>query len=75
MNKQDIYDLLTQKNIPHEITENGAVYNMSEVAMTELLMDIMGVHPKDNSATVWMKPEDLVELIKEHGNAVDWIEV
>ena len=162
MNKQDIYDLLIQKNISHEITEHGAVYNMEEVAMAdlpytecmaknlfvrddkkqnfylitvkgdkrvdlkqfrkdhntrslqfvsaELLMDIMGlipgavtpmgllndseckvrwfldkafmeepgimgVHPNDNSATVWMKPEDLVELIKEHGNTVKWIEV
>ena len=162
MNKQKIYDLLIQKNIPHEITEHEAVYNMAEVAMIELpypeaeaknlfvrddkkqnfylitvkgdkrvdlkqfrkdhntrslqfvseelLMDILGlipgavtpmgllndkeckvhwfldkaftdelnligVHPNDNSATVWMKPEDLVDLIKEHGNEMEWIEV
>ena len=162
MDKQAIYDSLKQKNIDHEITEHGAVYNMAEVAMTELpypeamaknlfvrddkkknfylitvkgdkrvdlkqfrkdhntrslqfvsaelLMDILGlipgavtpmgilndeeckvhwfldkafkdelnligVHPNDNSATVWMKPEDLVDLIKEHGNEMEWIEV
>ena len=162
MNKQKIYDLLIQKNIPHGITEHEAVYNMAEVAMielpypeaeakklfvrddkkqnfylitvkgdkrvdlkqfrkehntrslqfvsAELLMDILGlipgavtpmgllndkeckvhwfldkafkdelnligVHPNDNSATVWMKPEDLVDLIKEHGNEMEWIEV
>ena len=162
MNKQEIYDLLIQKNIPHEITEHEAVYNMEEVAMielphpeaeaknlfirddkkqnfylitvkgdkrvdlkqfrkdhstralhfvsAELLMDILGlipgavtpmgllndseckvhwfldkafldepgligVHPNDNSATVWLKTEDLVDLIKEHGNEMDWIEV
>jgi len=162
MNKQEIYDLLIQKNIPHEITEHEAVYNMEEVAMielphpeaeaknlfirddkkqnfylitvkgdkrvdlkqfrkdhstralhfvsAELLMDILGlipgavtpmgllndseckvhwfldkafldepgligVHPNDNSATVWLKTEDLADLIKEHGNEMDWIEV
>ena len=162
MNKQEIYDLLIQKNIPHEITEHEAVYSMAEVAMielphpeaeaknlfirddkkqnfylitvkgdkrvdlkqfrkdhstralhfvsAELLMDILGlipgavtpmgllndseckvhwfldkaflgepgligVHPNDNSATVWLKTEDLVDLIKEHGNEMDWIEV
>ena len=162
MNKQEIYDLLIQKNIPHEITEHEAVYNMVEVAMielphpeaeaknlfirddkkqnfylitvkgdkrvdlkqfrkdhstralhfvsAELLMDILGlipgavtpmgllndseckvhwfldkafldepgligVHPNDNSATVWLKTEDLADLIKEHGNEMDWIEV
>jgi len=153
---------LIQKNIPHEITEHEAVYNMEEVAMielphpeaeaknlfirddkkqnfylitvkgdkrvdlkqfrkdhstralhfvsAELLMDILGlipgavtpmgllndseckvhwfldkafldepgligVHPNDNSATVWLKTEDLADLIKEHGNEMDWIEV
>jgi len=153
---------LIQKNIPHEITEHEAVYNMEEVAMielphpeaeaknlfirddkkqnfylitvkgdkrvdlkqfrkdhstralhfvsAELLMDILGlipgavtpmgllndseckvhwfldkafldepgligVHPNDNSATVWLNVEDLADLIKEHGNEMDWIEV
>ena len=36
---------------------------------------LIGVHPNDNSATVWLKTEDLVDLIKEHGNEMDWIEV
>ena len=162
MNKQEIYDLLIQKNIPHEITEHEGVYNMAEVAMielphpeaeaknlfirddkkqnfylitvkgdkrvdlkqfrkdhstralhfvsAELLMEILGlipgavtpmgllndseckvhwfldkafldepgligVHPNDNSATVWLNVEDLADLIKEHGNEMDWIEV
>jgi len=36
---------------------------------------IIGVHPNDNAATVWMKPSDLVELIKEHGNKVSIVEL
>ena len=36
---------------------------------------LIGVHPNDNAATVWMKAVDLVELIKEHGNTVNVIEI
>ena len=160
MNKQEIYSLLKEKNIPHEITEHETIYNMAEaasiefpypdmiaknlfihddkkqnfylitvkgdkrvdlkqfrkdhntrslkLASAELLMDIMGlipgavtpmgllndteckvrwfldetfkgepgiigVHPNDNSATIWLNPEDLVKLIEEYGHAVEWI--
>ena len=31
---------------------------------------LVGIHPNDNTATVWIKAEALVELIKEHGNTV-----
>lgn len=31
---------------------------------------VMGVHPNDNTATIWLKSEDLIRLIKEHGNKV-----
>lgn len=156
MNKQEIYNYLTSKNIRHEITEHPAVYNMAELAQVEIpypeadaknlfvrddkrrnyylitvkgdkrvnlkdfkrahgtrsltfasaeeLADIMGlipgavtplgllndkdrkvtlfldnefmekdligVHPNDNTATVWLKVTDLIAMIKEHGNEV-----
>lgn len=31
---------------------------------------IIGIHPNDNIATVWLKVDDLVDIIKEHGNEV-----
>ena len=31
---------------------------------------LVGVHPNDNTATVWLKTEDLVRIIREHGNEV-----
>lgn len=31
---------------------------------------IVGVHPNDNTATIWIKTNDLTEIIKEHGNEV-----
>ena len=162
MNKQDIYNMLTQQNIWHEITEHEAVYNMAELAEIEIpypeydaknlfirddkkqnyylitvkgdkrvnlkdfrrnnntrpltfaspedLMNIMGlipgavtplgllndaeckvalfldndflnglgligVHPNDNTATVWLKTSDLINLVKQHGNTVNLVEL
>lgn len=157
MNKQEVYDYLKRLNIWHEITEHKAVYNMAELASTELpypeadaknlfvcddkkrnyylitvkgdkrvdlkefrrknntrplrfasendLMTMMGlipgavtplgilnddecrvqffidevftnstgiigVHPNDNTATVWLKTQDLIKIIENHGNII-----
>ena len=35
---------------------------------------IIGIHPNDNTATVWIKVEDLISLIKEHGNEVNEVD-
>ncbi len=32
---------------------------------------LIGVHPNDNTATVWLKAADLVDIIKGHGNRVE----
>ena len=34
---------------------------------------LIAVHPNDNTATVYLKAEDLIDIIKEHGNQVDVI--
>ena len=31
---------------------------------------LIGVHPNENTATVWMKVQDLIDIIKHHGNTV-----
>ena len=31
---------------------------------------LIGVHPNDNTATIWLKTEDLITVIQEHGSAV-----
>lgn len=36
---------------------------------------IIGIHPNENTATLWIKTEDLIEIIKEHGNKIDVINV
>ena len=37
--------------------------------------NLIGIHPNDNTATVWMKTADLIEIIKEHGNDVNIVEI
>ena len=37
--------------------------------------NIIGVHPNDNTATVWLKVDDLISIIKEHGNNVYIVEI
>ena len=36
---------------------------------------IIGVHPNDNTATVWLKSEELIKLMREHGNTVDVVKI
>ncbi len=36
---------------------------------------LIGVHPNDNTATVWLKTEDMVSLIEEHGNQVELVQI
>ena len=31
---------------------------------------LIGVHPNDNTATVWLKVDDLIDIIKEQLKAV-----
>ena len=33
----------------------------------------IGVHPKENTATLWLKTEDLMEMIRRHGTAVETV--
>ena len=35
-----------------------------------IVSDLAGVHPNDNTATVWIKTSDLIRIIKQHGNEV-----
>ena len=35
----------------------------------------IGIHPNDNTATVWLQTADLVRIIREHGNMVEMVNV
>jgi Ala-tRNA(Pro) deacylase len=36
---------------------------------------IIGVHPNDNTATVWLNTADIAGLIRAHGNRVEYISI
>lgn len=68
---KDILDL-----IPGSVTPLGLLNDKEKKVRLYLdkeLSDgagIIGVHPNDNTATVWLKVNDLVEIIREHGSEV-----
>ena len=35
--------------------------------------NLIGIHPNDNAATVWLQTDDLIKLIAEHGNEVETV--
>lgn len=37
--------------------------------------NLVGVHPNENTATVWLVPGDLVSILRDHGNEVSVVEV
>ena len=65
--------------IPGAVTPLGLL-NDAEHKVT-LFLDsafsggLVGVHPNDNTATVWLQAEDLTRLIEEHGNTVRSVEI
>lgn len=36
---------------------------------------LIGVHPNDNTATIWLQSSDLARIIKEHGNIVEIFDI
>jgi Ala-tRNA(Pro) deacylase len=40
-----------------------------------LAFERIGVHPNDNTATVWIRPQDLELIIRNHGNDISYIEI
>jgi Ala-tRNA(Pro) deacylase len=40
-----------------------------------LSFERLGVHPNDNTATVWISPQDLELIIRKHGNDICYINI
>ena len=66
---------------PGSVTSLGLLNDKE--CMVELYLDkdffedehIIGVHLNINTASIWLKVEDLVDIIKEHGNQVNVVEM
>ena len=62
--------------IPGAVTPLGVLNDETRSVQVFLDQDflqepgLVGVHPNENTATVWLKTEDLIWIIREHGNEV-----
>ena len=64
--------------IPGAVTPLGILNDQGrrvELYLDAAFSELIGVHPNDNTATVWMKTVDLIRIITEHGNKVRVVEV
>ena len=64
--------------IPGAVTPLGLLNDQErrvELYLDAAFSDLIAVPPNDNTATVWMKPEDLIRIIAEHGNRVCVVEM
>ena len=63
--------------IPGAVTPLGLLSD--EDRKVELYLDeafrggLIGIHPNDNTTTVWLKTEDLAALIEAHGNPIHMV--
>lgn len=70
---EDLSDCL--KLIPGSVTPIGLL-NDEERKVTwylesSLCDGLIGVHPNENTALIWLKTKDLIDLIKSHGNRIE----
>ena len=62
--------------IPGAVTPLGVLNDETRSVQVFLDQDflqepgLVGVHPNENTATVWLKTEDLIRIIREQGNEV-----
>ncbi len=75
-------DLLTYlKLTPGSVTPMGLL-NDTNHRVTLFLDDsfleengMIGIHPNDNTATVWLRTEDLIRFLSSHGTAVQLVQL
>ena len=62
--------------IPGAVTPLGLLNDTSRSIHfyldSEFIGNIIGVHPNDNTATVWLRADDLMKLIQAHGNPAEF---
>ena len=71
---EELFDIM--KLIPGAVTPlgilNDAEHRVQVFMDVEFVGNKIGVHPNDNTATVWMQADDLMKIIQKHGNTVEY---
>lgn len=76
---EDLWHFLQVK--PGSVSPLGLLNN--EECNVKLFLDedflsregIIGIHPNDNTATIWLKAKDLLHIIQEHGNETEIVKL
>ncbi len=72
--REELFDIM--KLIPGAVTPlgilNDAEHRVQVFMDVEFVGNKIGVHPNDNTATVWMQADDLMKIIQKHGNTVEY---
>ncbi len=67
------------KLIPGAVTPLGLLNDEEKKVILyldeEFSDGLIGVHPNDNTATVWLQTSDLIGLIEDHGNTVNVVKI
>lgn len=73
-------DLLTIMNLtPGSVSPLGILNDIEHKVHfyldSEFKDNIIGIHPNDNTATIWLSSNDLMSLIIKHGNIAEYCEL
>lgn len=76
---EDLMDIMSL--LPGAVTPLGLLND--EACRVQFFLDrdfqykesLIGVHPNDNTATVWLKVDDLIRIIEQHGNTVNIVRI
>ena len=74
---EDLSDIM--KLIPGAVTPLGILNDTERRVQffldAEFAGNKIGIHPNDNTATVWMQADDLMKIIQNHGNAAEYTSI
>lgn len=65
--------------IPGAVTPLGVLND--EARRVKVFLDrafaggLVGVHPNDNTATLWLRAEDLIRVVRDHGDEIEYIDL
>lgn len=59
------FGVLNDTNCKVEVLLDSDIQNFTHI----------GIHPNDNTATIWINPQDLETVIKKHGNSFSYINI
>lgn len=77
--ENDLIDIL--RLTPGSVTPFGLLNDKEQKVKFYIDEDLLscdgmiGIHPNENTATVWLKTEDLIKILKENGNEINIVEI